>query len=94
MARRVNSQVAALPGVQQAVMNAAQSIQSTAKALAVGHGGLAGDISLDRPNEYDVDVVLDHQNALSIEYGHMDEVFGSGWVEGLHVMRDASLLNR
>lgn len=90
MGRRVNSRVAGLPGVQQAVFTQAGAILQTAKTLAVGHGGLAGDISLERPNDYDVDVVLEHRNALSIEAGHFDAVFGSGWVEGLHILRDAA----
>lgn len=95
MARRsVNSEVASLPGVQAAVMAAAREIKTAARTLAVGHGGLAGDILLDRPNEFDVDVVMDHHNALSIEVGHWDKVFWSGFVPGLHIMRDAARLAR
>ena len=95
MARQsTNSRIALLPGVQQAVLDAAHEIRGKAKALAVGHGGLAGDISLDRPNEFDVDVVMNHHNALSIETGHWDMVFFSGFVPGLHIMRDAARLVR
>ena len=86
-------QLAGLPGVQRAVDDAAGSIARTAKALAAGHGGLAADISVERVGPYDVDVVLDHEAAAAIEYGHEDKVFGSGWVPGLHIMRDAANLN-
>lgn len=88
----VNKMIAGLPGVQAAVLAAAHEVRDVAKELAVGHGNLPAHISLDRPNEYDVDVVLDHHNALSIEVGHMDMVFHSGFVPGLHVMRDAARL--
>ncbi len=95
MARRSFSKVlATLPGVQAAVHQTARRVRDNAKALAVGHGSLPEVISLERPNEYDVDVVLDHHNALSIETGHMDKVFNSGFVPGLHIMRDAALITR
>lgn len=95
MARKsTNSYIAGLPGVQQAVFDAAHEVQAKAKMLSAGHGGLAGDISLDRPNEFDVDVVLNHHNALSIEVGHWDMVYFSGFVPGLHVMRDGARLAR
>lgn len=90
----VNSYVAGLPGVQQAVLDGAHEVRSRARALAVGHGSLPGVIVLERPNEFDYDVVMDHHNALSIEVGHWDMVFFSGFVPGLHIMRDAALLTR
>jgi hypothetical protein len=90
----VDRTVASLPGVQQAVHDRARAVQLTAKALAVGHGGLAGDIHIRRANKYDYDVVLEHKAALSIEVGHWDEVFHSGWVEGLHILSRAALLNK
>lgn len=93
MARRgINSQVARLPGVQASVLAEGQAIKKTAKALAAGHGSLSANIKLERVRDVDVAVVLEHEAALSIETGHMDEVFGSGWVPGLHIMRDAALL--
>lgn len=94
MARSTNRYVATLPGVQAAVHQKAREIRDTARSLAVGHGGLADDISLERPNEFDVDVVMDHHNALSIEVGHEDNVFHSGFVPGLHIMCDAALINK
>lgn len=89
-ARDINKYIAGLPGVRAAVRDAAHEIQDDARALAVGHGTLPECIKLDYPNEYDVDVVLDHEAALSIEFGHDDAVFHSGWIPGLHIMRDAA----
>ena len=86
----INRQIAELPGVQQAVLDAAHEIRDTARSLAVGHGSLPRCITLERPNDVDVDVVMDHHNALSIEVGHWDKVFFSGFVPGLHIMRDAA----
>lgn len=87
----MNETVAGLPGVHRAVRQRAEAIASTARSLAAGHGGLGADISVE-DHGYDVDVVLSHEAALSIEYGHMDRVFGSGWVPGLSIMRDAARL--
>jgi len=86
--------LATLPGVRQAVRGKAKQIEATAKALAAGHGGLAARIGLEYPNPIDVDVVLSHEAALSVEVGHDDAVFDSGWVEGLHVMRDAAAAHK
>jgi len=93
MARSLNSEVAKMPAVQAAVRAVAEQIETTAKALAAGHGGLSADIRVIAPNAYDYDVVLDHEAAMSIEFGHQDAVFGSGWVPGLHIMRDAARLH-
>ncbi len=84
--------LAALPGVQGQVDDVAGRIYRAARSLAAGHGGLPGDIHIRRIGSYDVDVVMEHEAALAIEVGHIDKVFGSGWVPGLHIMRDASRL--
>lgn len=89
----ISAQLAGLPGVQRSVDEAAGSIARVAKALAAGHGSLAGDITVERVGPYDVDVVLEHEAALAIELGHEDKVFHSGWVPGLHIMRDAANLS-
>lgn len=91
---KLGERLAALPGVQREVDIAAHRIAGTAKALAAGHGGLAGDISVERVGIYDVDVVLEHEAALAIEVGHIDQVRGSGYVPGLHIMRNAANLSR
>ncbi|MFT4225309.1 DUF5403 family protein [Micropruina sp.] len=84
--------LAGLPGVQREVDQAARKVARTAKALAAGHGSLAGDIKVERVGPLDVDVVLEHEAALAIEVGHVDKVFKSGWVPGLHIMRNAANL--
>ncbi len=84
--------LAGLPSVQREVHQGANKVARTAKALAAGHGGLAGDIKVERVGLFDVDVVLQHEGALAIEVGHVDKVFDSGWVPGLHIMRDAANL--
>ncbi|MDR0285768.1 MAG: DUF5403 family protein [Propionibacteriaceae bacterium] len=89
-ARDIGRLVAGLPGVRAAVRDAAQDIRDDARMLATGHGTLPECISLEYPNEYDVDVVMAHEAALSIEYGHDDAVYDTGWVAGLHIMRDAA----
>lgn len=88
----LTERLAGLPGVQREVDKAAHRVAGTAKALAAGHGGLAGDIKVERVGPFDVDVVLEHEGALAIEVGHVDKVFDSGWVPGLHIMRDAANL--
>jgi len=88
--KRLNKLVAGLPGVRHAVEDAAKEIQRDAKLLAHGHGSLPEHIHLRYPNRYDTEVTLTHTAALSIEHGHDDAVFGSGWVPGLHIMRDAA----
>lgn len=84
--------LAQLGGVQRAVDAKAESIALTAKALASTHGGLAEDIKVERITPTDVDVVMEHVAAAAIEHGHVDAVFGSGWVQGLHIMRNAAAL--
>jgi len=81
--------VAGLPGVHAAVVKAATVILENARINALGHGNLAAHLNLEYPNRYDVNVTLRHVAALSIEEGHWDEVFHSGYVPGLHVLRDA-----
>jgi hypothetical protein len=92
--KNINRMIASLPGVREAVKDAARRIQEDARALAAGHGGLARNIRLEYPNKFDTDVVLTHENALSIEVGHEDKVFNSGWVPGLHIMRGAAAINK
>jgi hypothetical protein len=82
--------IASLPGVHQEVVQAGREIRRAAQSLAKGHGTLPATIHLEYPNKYDVDVVMEHKAALSIEEGHEDKVFDSGWVPGLHIMRDAA----
>lgn len=90
--KELNRYIASLPGVRDTVRDNARDIRDTARVLALGHGTLPDCINLDYPNEYDIDVVMEHEAALSIEFGHDDAVFDSGWVPGLHIMRDAAHL--
>jgi hypothetical protein len=92
MAKRsgVGKIVAGLPGVHQAVVEAGRDIRDLARLYAAGHGDLPACVKLEYPNRYDVDVVLVHEAALSIEFGHDDAVYKSGWVPGLHILRDAA----
>jgi hypothetical protein len=94
MATRFERQLLDLPGVREAVKTKAKQIQATARSLAGGHGGLAADIGLEYPNAHDIDVVMSHDHALSIEVGHWDKARGSGWVPGLHIMRDAAAAHK
>ncbi|MDR2897034.1 MAG: DUF5403 family protein [Propionibacteriaceae bacterium] len=86
----INKLIAGLPGVRRSVIGKAEEIAATARGLARGHGSLPGCISVEYPNPFDADAVMTHKAALSIETGHDDEVFHSGWVPGLHIMRDAA----
>jgi hypothetical protein len=93
MGSKINRQIAALPGVRDAVKAAARSIERNAKVLAQGHGGLAGDIALAYPNRYDVDVEIRHTAALAIEVGHFTPD-GTEWVPGIHVLTDAAAMEK
>ena len=88
--RQINKLVALLPEVRAAVEAKAEKIATIARGLAVSHGSLPECITLEHPNRFDTNVVMTHVAALSIEEGHDDEVFNSGWVPGLHIMRNAA----
>lgn len=88
----LEGRLATLPGVQGSVDERAERLARTARGLAATHGGLAADITVERVGPTDVDVVMEHEAAAAIEYGHVDKVFGSGWVQGLHIMRNAAAL--
>lgn len=75
---------------------AAAKIEATARALAAAHhetGMLESSITTRHipGNRSDLEVVATDPDIWHIEFGH--EAPDGSWVSGLHIMRDAALLN-
>lgn len=80
--------------LRAAQQEAAARIETTAKALAAQHrktGNLEASIKTRKRNKADLEVVMTDKAAWHIEFGH--ESPNGDWVEGLHIMRDATLAN-
>lgn len=90
-------QVLLMPGVRIALKAKAEEIAATARKLATGHGSLASSITIDYPNKWDIEVILEHPHVVSIEYGHYSKNKAGqilGYVQGLHIMRDTAHIHK
>ncbi|MDR1265932.1 MAG: DUF5403 family protein [Propionibacteriaceae bacterium] len=93
--KRFNRQLALTGPVQQGLRAKAEAVAQTMRALAAGHGGLPAKVAVEHTRgKVDWFATIRHEHMLSIEVGHLDEVFDSGWVPGLHIARDAAAAHK